>query len=77
MVNKLKASLILGKLIAEARTSVGITAEELGERLGVSKVAVSQWENGRSISLDRASEVLEALGYEIVISKRKIPKKMS
>ena len=38
----------IGRLIAEKRTALGLTQNELAERLGVSNKAVSKWERGQS-----------------------------
>ena len=36
----------LGRRIQEARKAAGLSQESLGERLGVSRQAVSKWESG-------------------------------
>ena len=51
----------IGKFIAECRKSKNITQLELGERLGVSKNAVSKWERG--ISLPDISIMQELCSY--------------
>ena len=38
----------LGQRISTYRKQLGISQEALGERLGVSRQAVSKWENGTS-----------------------------
>jgi transcriptional regulator with XRE-family HTH domain len=38
----------MGKKIAEARRSIGLTQKELAERVGVTAQAVSKWERGSS-----------------------------
>ena len=38
----------LGRRIQEGRRSAGLSQEALGERLGVSRQAVSKWENSQS-----------------------------
>ena len=40
----------LGQRISEYRKKLGISQEELGARLGVSRQAVSKWESGVSQS---------------------------
>ena len=39
----------LGRRIQEARKAAGLSQESLGERLGVSRQAVSKWESGASV----------------------------
>ena len=38
----------LGKRIVENRKRLGLTQEQLAERLGVTPQAISKWENGTS-----------------------------
>ena len=38
----------LGQTISQYRKALGISQEELGARLGVSRQAVSKWESGAS-----------------------------
>ena len=40
----------LGQRISQYRKALGISQEELGARLGVSRQAVSKWETGVSLS---------------------------
>lgn len=52
----------IGKFIAERRRGVGLTQNQLAEKLGVTDRAVSKWETGRampdsSIMLDLCSEL--------------------
>ena len=39
----------IGKFIAECRKKRNMTQSELGEKLGVTKKSVSNWENGRNM----------------------------
>ena len=39
----------IGKFICESRKSVKLTQEQLAEKLGVSKNAVSKWERGLNL----------------------------
>ena len=39
----------LGRRIQEARKAAGLSQESLGERLGVSRQAVSKWELGDAV----------------------------
>ncbi len=43
-------SLLIGEKIMRLRQSKGYSQEELGEKLGVSRQAVSKWETGVSHS---------------------------
>ena len=38
----------LGERIAQARKLAGLSQEQLGDRLGVSRQAVSKWESGQT-----------------------------
>jgi len=54
----------MGDRIKERRKAVGLTQEELGEKLGVKKSAVAKWENGRVQNIKRSTirqmaEILE------------------
>lgn len=53
----------IGKNIRVLRDRKGLTQEELGKAVGVSSMAVSQWENGRAVprmgSIERLADVLE------------------
>lgn len=53
-----------GKMIADARKNLGLTQNQLGEKLGVTGKAVSKWENGYSFP---GIEILPALGKELNI----------
>ena len=39
----------IGKFIAESRKKMGLTQQELGEKLGVSDRTIGNWENGRNM----------------------------
>ena len=39
----------LGERIAQARKQAGLSQEQLGEKLGVSRQAISKWESGGSL----------------------------
>lgn len=64
----------MSEIIKERRIAVGLTQEELGEKLGVKKSAVAKYENGRVENIKRSvimkmADVLECtpgylLGYE-------------
>lgn len=53
---------IIAKLI-ETRTQAGITQQELADRIGTKKSAISRIENGQqNLSIDMLIKISEALG---------------
>lgn len=66
--------------ILEERSRNGLTQEELAQRLGVSKAAVSKWERGRSMPgialLPKIASLLsitadQPFGYEPIAGEEK------
>lgn len=55
--------------IRRIRTKSGLTQEEFGKAVGVSAMAVSQWENGRAVPRMRA---VQAISDHFNISKSEI-----
>lgn len=52
----------VGKHIAKYRKAIGMTQDELGERLHVTRQTISSWENGRTLpSVDMLSDIAEHL----------------
>lgn len=52
--------------IRAARKAAGLTQKELGERMGVSSVAVTQYESGKRIpKIDTLQRIADALGVNI------------
>ena len=50
--------------VAAARKAAGLTQEALGEKLGVSRQAVSKWESGQAMpDLDTVAKLCLALGF--------------
>ena len=45
----------IGQKLKSARTSAGLTQEEVAEALGVSRQTISNWENGRTYRISSAS----------------------
>lgn len=55
-----------GERIKAARINAGLTQRELAERLNVSFVNISQWENGvRNPKIETLQKIAEALGVEV------------
>lgn len=60
---------ILGSTIFAVRKSKGLTQEELGSKVGLSKSGISKIEKGLThISAEDASILLEAMGEELTLS---------
>lgn len=57
----------MGERIKRLREAKGLTQEELGRRCGVSKSAVSQWENGdtQNLRLTSLLKLLDVLGTDL------------
>lgn len=52
--------------LINARKKKGFTQTELGERVGVNKTTVSNWENYHSVPpMERAFKVAEVLGSDV------------
>jgi ribosome-binding protein aMBF1 (putative translation factor) len=66
----------LGRLLIGARIYRGLSQRELAARLGVHESQVSRDERNeyRSITVERASRILETLGVEMVAEVRPGPK---
>jgi ribosome-binding protein aMBF1 (putative translation factor) len=66
----------LGRLLVGARIYRGLSQRELAARLGVHESQVSRDERNeyRSITVERASRILETLGVEMVAEVRPGPK---
>ncbi|MVM33280.1 helix-turn-helix domain-containing protein [Spirosoma sp. HMF4905] len=59
----------VGQLIRDARKSKGLTQKELGEKLGVVGVTISDYETGRqNLTLDTLDKIAEALGVKAKIT---------
>lgn len=52
----------IGSLFLRRRTGLGLTQQQLGERVGVSKSEISKIENGRGITFATINKLSEALG---------------
>ncbi|MDE6512597.1 MAG: helix-turn-helix domain-containing protein [Muribaculaceae bacterium] len=52
----------IGSLFLKRRKELGLTQEQLGEKVGVSKSEISKIENGRGITFATINKISEALG---------------
>jgi transcriptional regulator with XRE-family HTH domain len=70
----------IGDRLKEARTRMGMTQEEAAEKIAVSRVAISHWENGRSLpdlaSLIRISDLYQISLDELLKGDRKMVEKV-
>jgi transcriptional regulator with XRE-family HTH domain len=63
-----KEALLASMELNELRLSLGVTQEELAERLGRRQATVSQMERRTDMHISTLKEVVEALGGELVIT---------
>lgn len=52
----------IGTLFLQRRKELGLTQEQLGEKVGVTKSEISKIENGRAITFSTINKLSEALG---------------
>lgn len=52
----------IGRLFLQRRKQLGLTQEQLGEKVGVSKSEISKIENGRAITFSTIKKLSDALG---------------
>lgn len=64
----------LGEAIRQARLSLNLTQEQLGEKIGVQKAQISRLERGKSISLSSITRVFKAMGIPLSLEMGKIGK---
>lgn len=55
----------IGEAIRRKRKELGLTQEELAQRLGVTWEMVSRYERGESITITRLMQLIEVLGLDI------------
>jgi transcriptional regulator with XRE-family HTH domain len=60
----------IGMLFLKRRKSLGLTQQELGDKVGVSKSEISKIENGRAITISTINKLSEELGVYPEISLR-------
>ncbi len=65
-VSALKEEMVL----AELRKALGITQEELAERLSVGQTAITKIERRKDMHVSKLRELIEAMGGELVITAR-------
>ena len=55
----------LGEVIKEARLSMNLTQEQLGEMVGVQKSQISRLEKGRRVSIASMARLFKAMGIPL------------
>lgn len=60
----------IGSLFLRRRKELGLTQEQLGEKVGVTKSEISKIENGRGITFSTINRLSEALGVNAEIELR-------
>lgn len=60
----------IGSLFLRRRKELGLTQEQLGNRVGVTKSEISKIENGRGITFSTINRLSEALGVNAEIELR-------
>ena len=56
----------IGQRIKSSRRAKGMSQEELGQRLGIGKSTVSEWESGkRPLPIDTMEQISEILGVSV------------
>lgn len=59
---------LIGAAIREARESMKMTQEQLGEKIGVQKARISSIEKGANLRLSTLRRIFRALGMEVDIN---------
>ena len=57
----------LGEAIKEARLSMNLTQEQLGEMVGVQKSQISRLEKGRRVSIASMARLFKAMGIPLYL----------
>jgi HTH-type transcriptional regulator / antitoxin HipB len=60
----------LGEHVRRARQEKGLRQEELGDRLGVTRMTISRLERGEPVSVDTALRALSECGYAIAVAPK-------
>ena len=67
---------MMGNRLKEVLSKEGVTAYRLWKELGIDQGQLSRFFSGKvSISLDMMEEIADYLGYDLVLVKRKRPRK--
>ena len=61
----------INKALETDRTGASVSQEWLAEQIGISKVTLSQFKNGGTLSKDNRQKIVKYFGREIVLSARR------
>lgn len=64
----------VGEALKQARLALGLTQEEVGERMGLHRAQVCRMESGKSITLASMMRAFRALGVEVALEMKGIGK---
>lgn len=67
----------IGDLFHKRRKELGITQQQLGERVGVTKSEISKIENGRGITFSTIGKLSEALGVSAQVELKPLGSSMT
>ena len=56
----------IGEAMYRRRKELGLSLEEVGDRIGVGKSTVSKWENGMMMGADKLVIIAKALEMEVM-----------
>ena len=63
----------IGQLFQKRRKGLGLTQEQVGKLVGVTKSEISKIENGRGITFSTINKLSEALGVSAEVDLRPVP----
>ncbi|MDD6889161.1 MAG: helix-turn-helix domain-containing protein [Bacteroidales bacterium] len=63
----------IGQLFQKRRKELGLTQEQVGKLVGVTKSEISKIENGRGITFSTINKLSEALGVSAEVDLRPVP----
>jgi transcriptional regulator with XRE-family HTH domain len=66
---------MIGDELKQLRTRLGLTQDELGQRLGVARVTVARWEIGLRRVPELAARLVQHIAKEVKAEQKKRKKK--
>jgi HTH-type transcriptional regulator / antitoxin HipB len=59
-----------GERVKRARREKGLRQDELGDRVGVTRMTISRLERGEPVSIDTALRALSECGYAVAVAPK-------